>query len=306
MQTRFETIFLGAALFFAGCPLAGAQASCPPPDWPIAELRALKSDNWKIADPDGRQTLALALLPCLRDTDPELRDGIAFEALSSLLRGKLLTPESQTLIYQSQIAALDPSLPDAQGFGKPFAALTLSEVARADRLVPFLSNAQRAALVEVGTRYLQGVTDYRGFATGQGWRHGVAHGADLMLQLALNPAVDKTQLERIVRAVQRQVAPAGEHFYIYGEPDRLVRPIIYAANRGLLAPVFWSDWLQTLASPAPLANWELAFQSQAGLARMHNTKAFLRALDAALRQHEDAALNATFATPLAAALKQLP
>ena len=30
------------------------------------------------------------------------------------------------------------------------------------------------------------VRDYRGFDAKQGWRHGVAHGADLLLQLSRN------------------------------------------------------------------------------------------------------------------------
>ncbi len=306
MFLRIDRLVLPALLSLALCSMANAQSSCPSADWTAAQLRALKAEHWKIDSPERRQSLALALLPCLGNADPELRDDLAFEGLSSLLRGKQLTPAGQLQIYASQLAVLDSAQPDTQGFAKPFAALTLSEVARADRLVPFLSPAQRATLVDAGTRYLQGVTDYRGFTTGQGWRHGVAHGADLMLQLALNPAVDATQLERMARAVQSQVAPNVAHFYIYGEPDRLVRPIIYAANRGLLPPAFWSDWLQSLASPTPLPHWEQAFQSQAGLARLHNTKAFLRALDAALRVQDDAALNATFATALAAALKQLP
>jgi hypothetical protein len=51
------------------------------------------------------------------------------------------------------------------------------------------------------------VRDYRGFDTAEGWRHGVAHGADLALQLVLNPAVDKPQIERLLAAVGRQVAP---------------------------------------------------------------------------------------------------
>src|SRR5258705_220852 len=78
---------------------------------------------------------------------------------------------------------------------------------------------------------LLGVTDRRGFDATQGWRHGVAHGADLLLQLGLNPALSAAQLDAIVQAIASQVAPAGEHFYVYGEPERLARPIAYIAKR---------------------------------------------------------------------------
>src|SRR5690606_22331598 len=95
-----------------------------------------------------------------------------------------------------------------------------------------LTPAQRIALVTTATTYVEGVRDWRGFDETDGWRHGVAHGADLLMQLALNPALEKPQLDPILAAVARQVAPAG-HFYIYGEPERLARPVVFALQRGL-------------------------------------------------------------------------
>ncbi len=295
----------GAVGLLLGCCVA-AHAQCPPPAWPLAELERLKADQWKLADDAQRQALALALLPCLSHADPALRDGLAFEGLATLLHGKQLTATSQRTIYQSLLAQLSPAASDPAGFAKPFAALVLSEVARADRLAPFLSTAERAALLIAGTEYLSSVKDYRGFATGEGWRHAVAHAADLMLQLALNPAIDAAQLRRILLAVQSQIAPPGEHFYIYGEGDRLAGPVVSAARRGLLEASFWSGYIGTLASPAPLKSWDDAFASQTGLARLHNVKSFLRALDAGVRSSGDAQVQAAFDTALPLALKGLP
>lgn len=303
---RLTQHLLHCAVGIALMGAAVAHAQCPPPAWPLADLQGLKAAQWKLADDAQRQSLALALLPCLSHADPSLRDGLAFEGLSALLRGKQLTEASQRAIYQSQLAVLNPAAHDANGFAKPFAALVLSEVARADRLTPFLTPAERAALVSTGTAYLGDVKDYRGFATGEGWRHAVAHAADLMLQLALNPAVDAAQLQTLLLAVQGQIAPPGEHFYIYGEADRLARPVLYAARRGQLDAAFWSSYVNTLASPTPLKSWDDAFTTQSGLARLHNVKSFLRALDAGVRASGDAQVQAAFAGALPLALKGLP
>jgi hypothetical protein len=305
MRRLTQKLLSGAVGLALGCSGA-AHAQCPPPEWPVAELQRIKAGQWKIDDDTQRQALALALLPCLSHADPAVRDGLAFEGLGALLRGKQLPAASQRAIYQSQLAQLSPAAIDSHGFAKPFAALVLSEVARADRLVPFLSTAERAALVAGGADYLSSVKDYRGFATGEGWRHAVAHAADLMLQLALNPAVDTAQLQTLLFAVQRQIAPPGEHFYIYGEGDRLARPVLYAARRGLLDANFWSGYISALASPAPLKTWDDAFGSQADLARLHNVKSFLRALDAGVRSSGDTQVQAAFATALPLALKGLP
>ena len=109
---------------------------------------------------------------------------------------------------------------DASGFRRPFAALALAEVARADRIEPYLTEPERHELAEAGAAYLRGVRDYRGFTAGEGWRHGVAHGADLMLQLALNPRLSRTDADRLLGAIAAQVAPMGPVYYIHGESAR--------------------------------------------------------------------------------------
>ena len=156
------------------------------------------------------------------------------------------------------------------------------------------ASAQTADLGSV-QRYLRGITDYRGFSSTEGWRHGVAHGADLLMQLALNPAVSGSELDAIVQAARAQVVPAQSHFYIYGESDRLARPIVSAARRGLLDAAYWQGCVDALASPLPLANWGDAFASQHGLARLHNTKQFLRALGSLVAQQKDPAVAALLA-----------
>jgi hypothetical protein len=177
------------------------------------------------------------------------------------------------------------------GFRRPFAILALAEVARADRLAPSLPADRRALLLETGARYLETLTDYRGFDPRAGWRHGVAHGADLMLQLTRNPAVDRAGLLRILQALGSQVAPAG-HSYVQGESDRLARAAIEVARRGVLTPADWTDWFARLGDPAPLAGWDQAFQSEAGLARRHNLRAFAHAVHATAAQSRDPAVAA--------------
>jgi len=284
---------------------AAHAQTCPPAQVDIGNLRALKTAQWKLEDPAKRELLAVELVPCLGNPDPELRDGIAFEALSAWLRGKQLTKGTRMALYQRLLTQLGMA-DDSAGFAKPFAALVLSEVARADRLEPFLTLQERAALVDAATLYLQSVRDYRGFVTGEGWRHGVAHGADLLMQLALNPAVSKGQLEHIAVAVQAQIAPASGHSYIFGESERLARPVLYAARRALLDAAWWQAWVQAVASPAPLGTWDAAFESNAGLSRLHNTKAFLLVLYANLQESKDEALQHMLLPQVRDALLKLP
>jgi hypothetical protein len=262
-----------AALFsLAACATAPAQAqsgSClPVAGYDRAELDALKAAEWALPDDAARNRLALALTACVGDPDPTVRDGIAFEAYAHWLRGKQLTPETMRALavnLETQLAT-----PDPLGFRQPFAALMLSEVARADRVEPYLEPSARTRLLDGALTYVSNVRDYRGFDEREGWRHGVAHGADLMLQLSLNPALGKPELERITAAIAGQVSPSA-HFYIYGEPERLARPIIFLSQRGLISEEEWTRWFAQFVPPQDTN----LFASQAGLSRRHNVNAFL-------------------------------
>ena len=281
------------------------RAGCPPPGWSTEDLRALKAGAFVVADDERRQQLALGLTPCLADADPSLRDGIAFEAYSTWLRAGLLNEASRLELLRQLSPAIAPEQSDAAGFRQPFSALVLAELARADRKSSYLTPAQRQALVEAASTYLESVRDYRGYDPREGWRHGVAHGSDLLMQLALNEALTKPQLDRILQAVRQQVAPPGEHFYIYGESERLARPVLFAAMRGLHSPEEWTAWFEQLASPSPLAGWDQAFQSNAGLARRHNTRAFLLVVASEVRDSRNEQLS-KLAPIVTAALAKVP
>jgi hypothetical protein len=93
-----------------------------------------------------------------------------------------------------------------------------------------------------------------------------------MLQLALNPALGRPELARLRDAIATQLAPEA-HSYTYGESERMMRPIIYIAQRGVFTPEEWQTWL--VRETAVSAD---AFTSQAGLSRRHNMMVFLSLL----------------------------
>ena len=259
------------AVALAAAPLAlpaYAQEPCPPAGYDRARLEALKAQDWAVPNARERNRLARALTACVASPDTALRDGFMYEALLHWLRERELSVETMRALADDLDARLGAE--DPNGFERPFAALILSEVVRADRIEPYLATDARQRILDDSIAYLSGVRDYRGFDEAEGWRHGVAHGADLMLQLGLNPAFGRPELERIRDAVASQLAPEG-HFYIYGEDGRLARAIIYMAQRGVFSEAEWTAWFAQL----PVAD-EASLSTQAGLARRHNMTEFLQ------------------------------
>jgi hypothetical protein len=236
-----------------------------------------------------RDAAALQVVKCLGDPNPKVRDSLAFEGLSSVLRAGSLQPQT---VSRLKTALLD-QLRQAGGSAilRSFSALTLSEIARTDRIKPWMTDAERQEIVEAAATFLAGVTDYRAFSNQEGFLHAVAHGADFAMQLALNPAVTKPQLDRLLAAIATQVAPGADVAYWAGEPDRLARAVIFIAQRKLLSDAEWKVWFETAMDPRPIAAWNEAFSSEAGIRKHHNARAFLLSVFATAMTSEDAGIR---------------
>ncbi|WP_374603840.1 DUF2785 domain-containing protein [Arenimonas sp.] len=263
-------------------------AADPAPRCPgtVAFARSVDAAGKADAAPGDRDKLVPALAACLAHPDPTVRDGLAYTTLAGWLRAEAISPPVRAGLMRDLLAVLAPDYPDPHGFHAPFAALMLAEIARTDRVAPWLDGGGRDALVAAATGYLAGVRDYRGFTDGQGWRHGVAHGADFVMQLVLNPALDAGSRRRLLDAVAAQVAPVAAPPYVHTESERLARPVLLALAAETFDEAGWASWLEALASPAPMASWGEAWQDEAALARRHNLRAFLFVLHAGASSDE--------------------
>lgn len=252
---------------------------------PVEQLKAAQAQEFEEMDwASSKVSQELAL--CLSEADPTIRDGLAYGGLTTLLRSGNLTPAEIRALRDDLYARLEHESED--GFAEPFFAIVLSEAARTDRIESYMSDAEFQTLVDQAAGYLSNVSDYRGYSDEQGWRHGVAHGADWAMQLILNARISAEQTQHLLDAVKAQVQAGAGHAYIHGEPSRLARPVLFAARQGDALEIDWEVWFKEAASPAPLESWNEAFQSEADLARLNNAKAFIQAIfvNAALTSNE--------------------
>ncbi len=264
-------------------PVITASAEASPPALPRCDTApallkpgAARDSAFTALGTAGRMALLQTLPDCLEHPDPALRDVYAFELLSLILRGEgqnaeILRPLKADLLARLASADADPS-----GFRGPFAALALAEVARTDRIATWMSEAERSALITAAHAYLETLTDYRGYSEAEGWRHGVAHTADLLMQLSLNPQLTKPQAEAILAAIASKVGTP-EHAYMFGESERLAAPVTYLAFKETFTAEEWSAWFAGLWPPEdPLR--EDAYTSEAALRKLHNLKAFTQSV----------------------------
>ena len=251
-----------------------------------------------------RHASALLLANCLGDPDPRVRDALAFEGLSSLMRSGGL--DQRTLSALKAALLEHVRRPGSSAILRSFSALTLSEIARTDRIKAWMTDAERQDLVDAAAGFLGGISDYRAFSDREGFVHAVAHGADFALQLALNSAITKPQLDRLLTALSTQIAPGDPNVaYWAGEPDRLARAIVFIAQRKLHTDAEWKAWFGAMMNPEPLPSWDVAFTSEIGIRKHHNVRAFLLSVFAAAITSEDAGIK-QLTGPVQDSLRQVP
>ena len=283
------------------CLPTPAQARCALAAEAAADLARWKASGFVVADRAQRNQRALALADCLGDADPQLRDGIAFEALSHWMRGKQLDGDGLRALQANLFRQLDGD--DADGYRKPFAALVLSEVARTDRVEAWMTAEERARMAAAAADYLRSVRDHRGYVDGEGWRHGVAHGADWAMQLVLNRQLMPADGMSLLSAVATQVAPIDGHAYAFGEPARLARPVVFAVARGDLDQVAVDAWLAGLVAalgPLPEGDRQAVWWT-----RRANLENFLHTLGH-MAAGEQSPTLAALAAGVRATLQKLP
>lgn len=268
------------------CLVPAAAMACPLATTDPVAFERLRQHDFEAGDGARLRSLALALLPCLSSPDPAVRDDTALATLTAWMRGGRLDATTLRELLAQGYLQLDAA--DAAGFTAPFTALMLAEIARTDRRSAWMGDAERAAMVERAARHLREVRDYRGHDPHEGWRHGVAHGADWLMQLALNPALKQPQLDQLLAAVASQVVPASSHAYVEGEYERLARPVLHAARRGLHDEGDWQGWLSGIA--ARLDETGPAWRDRDWLARRHDLLAFLAVLNLQIDLNPDPAL----------------
>src|SRR5690606_9238160 len=150
---------LQAAILFVLAVPALAAGPAPPCPGNAAFSRVVEAAGKAGTAREERDQLVPRLAACLAHPDPAVRDGLAYSTLAAWLRADAVAAPVRADLMRDLLAALVPETPDPEGFHAPFAALVLAEVARTDRVAPWLEAGEREALVTAAATYLAGVRD---------------------------------------------------------------------------------------------------------------------------------------------------
>jgi hypothetical protein len=157
---------------------------------------------------------------------------------------------------------------------RSFSALDLSILADLDVERPFLTPAERAALLDAALAYFRDERDLRGYDRQQGWIHSAAHTADLLKSLAAGRSLRPGDQGRILQAIAAKLeAPV----YTWGETERMAHTALAVLERPDFDAAAFDAFLDRLERQAkPL--WKERPLDPARFAAVENGKALLKSV----------------------------
>jgi hypothetical protein len=220
--------------------------------------------------------LTAELTTLLGSTDPVERDEIAYPILATWI-GAGVYDDLLAGLGDGMAAGLTQGLGEVgtpSVFRRSFSALVLAVCVDRDNTASLLPGGK---LLEWGDRvsgWLVRERDTRGFVPGQGWAHAVAHGADVLGELAGSAHFRLNELTVLLDVIADRLLEPTNVVWTCGEPDRLAMAAMSVFRRRLVPLRIIEPWLARIAAAAsgPGAPGQDPYLTTG------NPEAFLRAL----------------------------
>ncbi|MFD7441248.1 DUF2785 domain-containing protein [Streptomyces sp. NPDC059909] len=175
--------------------------------------------------------LTAELSRCLRDPDPEIRDGAPYVVLRTWIARDVIAGERRIRLGDEMAARFT----DSQIQARTFAPLVLDMiVSRGDF---------RQSWLDAFTTWFAAETDLQGYDPVLGWLHAVAHGADLLGTFGRLPQVDPAGMLDL--AAERMLTRTS-YVYDQQEDDRLAGAVARVLTRPELTVQASTSWLDAI------------------------------------------------------------
>jgi len=242
--------------------------------------KAIQENDCNIPEGHSVQSLTPELLNSLGNTDPELRDNLAYAILVEWVNRDLYAPDELRQMIAGFSANLEVGIGESESdsvFLRAFSVLGLALVFYYDNKKSFLRSDEVTEILNRGLQYLAAEQDPRGYIPIKGWAHALAHTADLLLVLAENKNTGEIEHIRILSEITRKLTNTTRWVYVHGEEDRLSEAVLAIFQRGLLDPPVIQVWLDSLTNPQN-NSWKGAWINKETTCVFGNVRNFLRSL----------------------------
>ncbi|MCM3742935.1 DUF2785 domain-containing protein [Sporosarcina luteola] len=170
-------------------------------------------------------------------TDSELRDQLIYNSFYQLIIEKnkieheLLNELLELCLSDLLFKGIGENETDTV-FTRSFTTLLIALILYRDNEDNFLSQEMVFKIKDILLDYINLEKDLRGYVSGKGWAHSVAHVTDAIDELVKSPKIDKKFYLKILKVLWSKVF-VSTSVYIHDEDERILIPILEMVNNGL-------------------------------------------------------------------------
>lgn len=211
------------------------------------ELIEIRKNDYNFTDYD-LDDLSFKMMKSIGTTDSELRDGLIYTTFGQMIIIQdLLRPNQLSQLLK--ICLNDYNLFKGIGeketdsvFGRSFSVLVVALILNANRRHSFLSESEVIFVKEQLFTYIETEKDIRGFVSGKGWAHSLAHASDALGEIARDPFLRENELMELLDVIKTKVLYSGS-VYNYNEDERMAAAVLQVFERRLLNEQQILNWI---------------------------------------------------------------
>ncbi len=186
---------------------------------------------------ENQEQLLHSMLAHIGSTNSELRDNLIYGSFYDWILEKNLLDHSRLteLLDFSLNNLLCKGIEEHESdlvFTRTFTSLLLALILFRDHQDDFLSQHKLDDCKDKLLAYLAAEKDVRGYVTGKGWAHSVAHVSDAIDELVKNPKISKETYVDFLHALWNMIL-RNDYVFIHNEDERLLVPILTMLEHGL-------------------------------------------------------------------------
>jgi hypothetical protein len=129
---------------------------------------------------------------------------------------------------------------------RSYSALALSEILARDNFALLVPADDVLRWGDRATSWYVRERDLRGYVQGRGWVHAVAHGADLIGQLARSRHLSSLEQTALLDVVAERLLTPTAHVWRHGEDDRLAYAVMAIVHRGDVGGNVLEPWVRRI------------------------------------------------------------
>ncbi|GLI09978.1 membrane protein [Paenibacillus tyrfis] len=213
-------------------------------------LLQIRQEQYKVPTGMSAFELALEMMNHVGDIDAELRDKLIYSTLSRWSKNNEFTFEQLRCLLRFSLDErhLFWGIGEVETdtvFTRSFSVLLVPLAVQVHNRSSFLIENEIHCIKRTLMQYIELEQDLRGFVSGKGWAHAIAHAADALAAIADSPFLKPDDLLDILHIIKKKIC-IGRHAFIYNEDERLVTVVTTILRRGLLEDHISMEWISGL------------------------------------------------------------